>query len=176
MWAHIHVVDPQAEPQPPTEKEMLEMQAAPPSHASRDNDDGDDEEVAAAEEAEEEEAEEEASEDGELVIVPKPEPEADAIVSAMSAATVTDAPHIDTAAAAAAAPTTLPLDTAMAEAAVPKGAAVLVAEALGQMGFVDPELVQFVVERNGPDLDACVRDLATLNEVRAVPSPQTGLV
>ena len=54
--------------------------------------------------------------------------------------------------------------------------AVLVAEALGQMGFVDPELVQFVVERNGPDLDACVRDLATLNEVRAVPSPPTGLV
>jgi hypothetical protein len=162
VWAHIHVVDPQAEPQLPTEKEMLEMQAATPSHASRDNDDGDDEEGAAAEEAEEE-----ASEDGELVIVPKVEPEADAIVSAMSAATVTDAPNIDTAAAAAAAPTTAPLDTAMSEAAVPKGAAVLVAEALGQMGFVDPELVQFVVERNGPDLDACVRDLATLNENEA---------
>ena len=170
VWAHIHVVDPQAEPQPPTEKEMLEMQAATSSHASRDNDEG------AAEDAAED-AEEEASEDGELVIVPKPEAEAEAIVSAMSAATVTDVPNIDTAAAAATTPTTAPLDTAMAEAEVPKGAAVLVAEALGQMGFVDPELVQFVVERNGPDLDACVRDLATLNEVRAVPSsPPKGRV
>merc|ERR1719440_1284140 len=28
VWTHIHVVDPQAEPQPPTEKEILEMQAA----------------------------------------------------------------------------------------------------------------------------------------------------
>ena len=52
----------------------------------------------------------------------------------------------------------------MAEAEVPKGAAVLVAESLGQMGFADAELVQFVVERNGPDLDACVNDLATLND------------
>jgi len=172
VWAHIHVVDPQAEPQPPTEKEMLEMQAATSSHGSRDNDDGDGdggkEEGAAAEQAEE--AEEEASEDGELVIVPKPEPEADAIVSAMSAATVSDAPNTDAALAAAAAtptPASVPLDAAMAEAAVPQGGAVLVAEALGQMGFVDPELVQFVVERNGPDLDACVRDLATLNENEA---------
>ena len=40
----------------------------------------------------------------------------------------------------------------------------LVAESLGQMGFADAELVQFVVERNGPDLDACVNDLATLND------------
>ena len=53
---------------------------------------------------------------------------------------------------------------AEAEAEVPKGAAVLVAESLGQMGFADAELVQFVVERNGPDLDACVNDLATLND------------
>ena len=32
------------------------------------------------------------------------------------------------------------------------------------MGFVDAEIVQYVVEKNGPDLDACVRDLTTLNE------------
>lgn len=154
VWAHIHVVDPQAEPQPPTEKEMREMQAATSSHGSCDNDDGGEEEGAAAGE----EAEEEASEDGEMVIVPKAEAEAEAIVSAMSAATVNDAPKPTT---------TLPSDAPMAEAAVPKGAAVLVAESLGQMGFADPELVQFVVERNGPDLDACVRDLATLNENEA---------
>ena len=28
FWTHVHVVDPQAEPQPPTEKEMAEIQAA----------------------------------------------------------------------------------------------------------------------------------------------------
>merc|ERR1719440_585498 len=93
VWTHIHVVDLQAEPVPPTEKEMLEMQAATSSHGSCDNDDGGDdggeqEGAAAGEEAEEEEA----SEDGEMVIVPKPEAEAEAIVSAMSAATVNDAP------------------------------------------------------------------------------------
>ena len=43
-------------------------------------------------------------------------------------------------------------------------AAVEVAETLGAMGFVDAEIVQYVVEKNGPDLDACVRDLTTLNE------------
>jgi len=172
VWAHIHVVDPQAEPQPPTEKEILEMQAATSSHGSRDNDDGDGGEEegatfdASLDELHAEEAEEEASEDGELVIVPKPEPEADAIVSAMLAATVNDAPNTD-AATAPAAPAAAPLDAAMADAAAPQGAAVQVAEALGQMGFVDAELVQYVVERNGPDLDACVRDLATLNENEA---------
>ena len=162
VWAHIHVVDPQAEPQPPTEKEMREMQAATSSHGSCDNDDGGEEEGAAAgEEAEEEEA----SEDGEMVIVPKPEAEAEAIVSAMSAATVNDAPTPGGPDPDAAPTTTLPSDETMAEAeAVPKGAAVLVAESLGQMGFADAELVQFVVERNGPDLDACVNDLATLND------------
>merc|ERR1719178_64861 len=149
VWAHIHVVDPQAEPQPPTEKEMREMQAATSSHGSCDNDDG---------------GEEEGSEDGEMVIVPKPEAEAEAIVSAMSAATVNDAPCPGGPDPDAAPTTTLPSDETMAEAEVPKGAAVLVAESLGQMGFADAELVQFVVERNGPDLDACVNDLATLND------------
>merc|ERR1719281_1486941 len=162
VWAHIHVVDPQAEPQPPTEKEMREMQAATSSHGSCDNDGGDDggeEEGAAAGEEAEEEA---ASEDGEMVIVPKPEAEAEAIVSAMSAATVNDAPSPG---GPDPEPTTIPSDETMAEAeAVPKGAAVLVAESLGQMGFADAELMQFVVERNGPDLDACVNDLATLND------------
>merc|ERR1719352_1356626 len=138
VWAHIHVVDPQAEPQPPTEKEMREMQAATSSHGSCDNDDG-----------------------GEMVIVPKPEAEAEAIVSAMSAATVNDAPSPGGPDPDAAPSTPPPSDETMAEAeAVPKGAAVLVAESLGQMGFADAELVQFVVERNGPDLDACVNDLA----------------
>eukprot|EP00320_Phaeocystis_rex_P019060 CAMPEP_0119055834 /NCGR_PEP_ID=MMETSP1178-20130426/469_1 /TAXON_ID=33656 /ORGANISM="unid sp, Strain CCMP2000" /LENGTH=658 /DNA_ID=CAMNT_0007036479 /DNA_START=67 /DNA_END=2043 /DNA_ORIENTATION=+ len=154
VWAHIHVVDPQAEPQPPTEREILEMRAAT-SDREKDDDGGEDDGAV---------AEEEASEDGELVIVPPPEteaPSADEIVSAMSAATVNDTSKTD--AATGAAPAAAPLDATMAEAA-PQGA---VAEALGQMGFVDAELVQFVVERNGPDLDACVRDLTTLNENEA---------
>merc|ERR1719281_1412211 len=117
VWAHIHVVDPQAEPQPPTEKEMREMQAATSSHGSCDNDDGGDdggeeEGAAAGEEAEE---------------------EAEAIVSAMSAATVNDAPTPGGPDPGAAPSATLPSDETMAEAeAVPKGAAVLVAESLGQ--------------------------------------------
>merc|ERR1719281_2415198 len=110
VWAHIHVVDPQAEPQPPTEKEMREMQAATSSHGSCDNDDGGEEDGAAAgEEAEEEEA----SEDGEMVIVPKPEAEAEAIVSAMSAATVNDAPTPGGPDPGAAPSATLPSDETM---------------------------------------------------------------
>ena len=32
------------------------------------------------------------------------------------------------------------------------------------MGFVnEPELVQYVIEKNGPDADACARDLSNLN-------------
>merc|ERR1719265_2666508 len=106
VWAHIHVVDPQAEPQPPTEKEILEMQAATSTHEGGENDDGEEEGAAA-----------------------------DAIVSAMSATTVNDATNTNAKVAAttpAAAPAAAPLDVAMAEAAVPQGAAVQVAEALGQ--------------------------------------------
>jgi hypothetical protein len=61
----------------------------------------------------------------------------------------------------------LRLSEAAAPAAAPgpsTSAAVEVAETLGAMGFVDAEIVQYVVEKNGPDLDACVRDLTTLNE------------
>merc|ERR1719164_349521 len=41
-------------------------------------------------------------------------------------------------------------------------AAVAMAETLGAMGFTDAEMVQYVIEKNGPDLDACARDLAAL--------------
>merc|ERR1719178_370484 len=94
VWAHIHVVDPQAEPQPPTEKEMRDMQAATSSHGSCDDDGG----------------EEEGADAGEMVIVPKPEAEAEAIVSAMSAATVNDAPCPGGPDPDAAPTTTLPSD------------------------------------------------------------------
>ena len=40
--------------------------------------------------------------------------------------------------------------------------AVAMAAALGAMGFTDTEMVQYVVEKNGADLDACARDLAAL--------------
>ena len=55
-----------------------------------------------------------------------------------------------------------PLDGASSEAEAARrpstSAAVEVAESLGALGFVDAEIVQYVVEKNGPDLDACVRD------------------
>jgi len=41
---------------------------------------------------------------------------------------------------------------------------VTVAATLGAMGFDNEELVQYVIEKNGPDVDACARDLAGLNE------------
>merc|ERR1719267_368130 len=142
VWAHIHVVDPHAEPQPPTEKEILEMQAAASDRENDEegDDDGADEDGAAPES--------DAASDTDMVIVTAPEaetatdktnPTTEAIVTAMSAATVSEA------AAPAAAP------------GPSKSAAVEVAETLGAMGFVDAEIVQYVVEKNGPDLDACVR-------------------
>jgi len=86
----------------------------------------------------------------------------------MSAATVTDTPAK---AAGGAAPAASDAPMHMDDSAAPPppadSPAVQVAEALGAMGFVDAELVQFCVEKNGPDLDACVRDLATLNEHEA---------
>eukprot|EP00908_Phaeocystis_cordata_P024089 Transcript_6564.p1 GENE.Transcript_6564~~Transcript_6564.p1 ORF type:complete len:669 (-),score=322.57 Transcript_6564:230-2236(-) len=153
VWAHIHVVDPHAEPQPPTEKEILEMQAAASDRENDEegDDDGADEDGAAPAAA----PESDAASDTDMVIVTAPEaetatdktnPTTEAIVTAMSAATVSEA------AAPAAAP------------GPSKSAAVEVAETLGAMGFVDAEIVQYVVEKNGPDLDACVRDLTTLNE------------
>merc|ERR1719305_196215 len=64
----------------------------------------------------------------------------------MKAASVADAP-----AAAAGAPAA-------------ESPSVTVAATLGAMGFDNEELVQYVIEKNGPDVDACARDLAGLNE------------
>ena len=35
---------------------------------------------------------------------------------------------------------------------------------LFQMGFTDAEMVTLVLEKHGPDLDACARDLSTLSD------------
>jgi len=56
------------------------------------------------------------------------------------------------------APPPWPVPVALAEAAP----AVAMAATLGAMGFTDTEMVQYVVEKNGADLDACARDLASL--------------
>merc|ERR1719482_547781 len=128
VWAHIHVVDPHAEPQPPTEKEILEMQAAASDRENDEegDDDGGDEDGAAPAAA----PESDAASDTDMVIVTAPEaetatdktnPTTEAIVTAMSAATVSEA----AAPAAAPGPST--------------SAAVEVAETLGAMGFVDAE-------------------------------------
>merc|ERR1719263_950023 len=49
----------------------------------------------------------------------------------------------------------------------PASPAVEVAATLGSMVFSDAELVQYVIEKNGPDLGECVRDLTLLNDNQA---------
>jgi len=138
FWTHIHVVDPQAEPRPPTDKEMAEAQAAT---SDRENDDD----------------QEAADEDSEMVLVSpqdaEPSPEA-AVTAMMQAATVVDA------AGASSDPAPAPV---AAPAPAPENPNVQVAASLGAMGFTDDELVQYVIEKNGADLDACVKDLTDLN-------------
>merc|ERR1719160_531911 len=74
----------------------------------------------------------------------------------MQAATVNGTtPTVAAAAAAPSSSTDVPMPAAP------------VAATLGQMGFTDPELVSYVLEKNGPDLDACARDLSGLTENQA---------
>merc|ERR1719152_829097 len=84
--------------------------------------------------------------DGEMVIVAAPDAvaaAAETVTTMMKAASVADAP---------------------AAAPAAESPSVTVAATLGAMGFDNEELVQYVIEKNGPDVDACARDLAGLNE------------
>jgi len=172
FWTHIHVVDPQAEPQPPTEKEMEALQQAA-SDRENDEEGGDDEtmigdgdggaaEGGAAEDGADGET---VCSDGEMVIVAAPDAvaaAAETVTTMMKAASVADAP-----AAAAGAPgsSDAPMPLAVPAAApAAESPSVTVAATLGAMGFDNEELVQYVIEKNGPDVDACARDLAGLNE------------
>jgi len=188
FWTHVHVVDPQAEPQPPTEKEMAEIQAAT---SDRELDE-DAEDPPEGEGAADEQMLETGSEDGEIL------PDAATVTAMMQAATVHDAvgamvntmmdaahggatpnTNTDTNTNQGAGTSDEPMPPGPAEpepqgpppASLPASpphteapAATDVAKTIGEMGFVnEPELVQYVIEKNGPDADACARDLSNLN-------------
>jgi len=173
VWTHIHVVDPQAPPEAPTDKEIEEMAQAA---SDRENDDGgeeDDEALPAAPGAAggvttDGDA---ASDDGEMVLVSAPSDEAVAeAATMMQAASVADTEMVPAAPLEPAGPSGVA--AAKTKADEPKPAppvakavaapAVAMAETLGAMGFTDAEMVQYVIEKNGPDVDACARDLAAL--------------
>merc|ERR1719336_2037500 len=74
----------------------------------------------------------------------------------MQAASVADTEMAPAAPLEPAGPSGVPVAKAVAAPAV------AMAETLGAMGFTDAEMVQYVIEKNGPDVDACARDLAAL--------------
>jgi len=189
VWTHIHVVDPQVEPQPPTEKEMAEIEAAVSNRAKDDGaedpaepdaseapapaptlsevenyilqrmrDDEDDPHPPHSSEAPMAET---SSDDGEMVIVNAAD--TTTVTAMMQAATVDDASN-----GAAASDEPMPpapaATAAGAEPAASESPSADVAKKLGEMGFYhEAELVQYVIEKNGPNVDACARDLSNLN-------------
>jgi len=162
IWCHIHVVDPCATVEPPSEQEIaeaLEKQAElrkmNADAADEDGEAGEDEDV----------AEDKQYEEALQPLADKPSDAAAA--QEASQPTVPMPPDNDDA------------DAALADGANSEDSFVEVDEvvhgpepqdisatvdALNAMGFTDDETVRLVIERNHGELEACARDMAALSE------------
>ena len=169
VWCHIQVVDPHAPPAPPTELEIKNAMAI-----GTDDDDDDDMTDGGAADG----AAAVVHPDGTAALVDGMKKAAafvDGATKAAAGAVAAAAMEVDgatKAAAGAAAAATAGAASAVASAAAAKagGSATkaekegAVAAELASMGFAEDELVAQVIEKHGPDLEACARDLAALTE------------
>jgi len=137
IWVHVQVVDPAEPVTPPNEQEIISMRAAREAAAKEDGDDeppADDGAAAAAAEAS----------------------SSQLVASRDSSSSGEEAVLVDAVAQTADEPT----------AAEPKVAdeTAKVAAELHSMGFTDGTLVETVIKKHGANLEACVQDLAMLQE------------